>query len=204
MILSKKKTRIGEKVKFAGHIISKDGILPDPKKTAALSHFPTPQNLTQLWSFLGLTTQLASFHPDLAILTAPLQSLLHKNVQWLWLPEHESAFQKVRSTVTSSCVNHHFDPKLPTFLITDASCHNGLGYALLHRYGHGDRPNIIKCGSRSLTETESKYATIELECLAIQWAMSKCNHYLQGMQSFTVITDHKPLLGIFLKGPCRH
>ncbi len=111
MILSKKKTRIVEKVKFASHIISKDGILPDPQKTAAISSFPTPQNLTQLWSFL------ASFHPDLAILTAPLQSLLHKNVQWLWLPEHEFPFQKVRSTVTSSCVNHHFDPKFPTFLI---------------------------------------------------------------------------------------
>ncbi len=199
MILSKKKTRIGEKVKFAGHIISRDGVSPDPKKTMAISNFPSPKNLIQLQSFLGLVNHLDNFNPDLAVLTAPLCPLLHKDVQFMWLPEHDIAFQKVRSIIISICVNHHFNPKCPTELITDASHHNGIGYALLQCNGHADRPKIIKCGSRSLSETESRYATIELECLAIQWAVSKCNHYLQGMPNFTVFTDHKPLVGLFSK-----
>ncbi len=196
---SQKKTRIGEKVKFAGHIISRDGVSPDPKRTMAISNFPSPKNLTQLWSYLGLVNQLDNFNPDLAVLTAPLRPLLHKDVPFLWLPEHEIASQKVRSTLISTCVNQHFDTKCPKELTTDASCHNGIGHALFQCNGHADRPKIIKCGSRSLSETESRYATVELECLAIQWAVFKCNHYLQGMPNFTVFRDHKPLVGLFSK-----
>ena len=47
--------------------------------------------------------------------------------------------------------------------------------------------------------TQNRYATIELECIAIQFGISKCHFYLQGLPSFNIITDHKPLLGIFDK-----
>ena len=56
---------------------------------------------------------------------------------------------------------------------------------------------LIKCGSCSLTSTQNNYATIELECLTIVWAIRKCRYYLHGLQIFTVATDHKPLVGIF-------
>ena len=55
------------------------------------------------------------------------------------------------------------------------------------------------CGSCSLTSCQKNYATIELECLAIMWAVSKCSFYLKDMPNFQVITDHKPLLGVFNK-----
>ena len=42
---------------------------------------------------------------------------------------------------------------------------------------------------------ESNYAVIELECMAIQWEILKCQNYLLGM-NFTVKTNHKPLLGV--------
>ena len=54
---------------------------------------------------------------------------------------------------------------------------------------------MIHCGSRSLTDCQTRYATIELECLAIVWAIEKCSYYLKGSPAFTVITDHKPLVG---------
>ena len=36
---------------------------------------------------------------------------------------------------------------------------------------------------------------VELELLAIQWAIQKCHLYVAG-SNFTVVTDHQPLLGI--------
>ena len=45
--------------------------------------------------------------------------------------------------------------------------------------------------------TQNRYATIKLECLAIQYAISKCRFYLLGLPNFEIVTDHKPLLGIF-------
>ena len=56
---------------------------------------------------------------------------------------------------------------------------------------------LITCGSCSLSETQNRYATIELECLAIQYAISKWRFYFLGLPNFEIVTDHNPLLGIF-------
>ena len=47
--------------------------------------------------------------------------------------------------------------------------------------------------------TQQRYSTIELECLTIVWAISKCSFYLHDLPKFTVYTDHRPLEGIFQK-----
>jgi hypothetical protein len=58
---------------------------------------------------------------------------------------------------------------------------------------------LIQAGSRSLAPAESRYAVSELECLAIFYAIIKCRHFLLGA-NFTVVTDHRPLKGVFKKG----
>ena len=49
---------------------------------------------------------------------------------------------------------------------------------------------------RFLTDTESWYATIKLEMLAVCWAVIKSNLFLAGLQHFSIITDHNPLVPI--------
>ena len=56
-------------------------------------------------------------------------------------------------------------------------------------------PRLITCGSRFISSAEKNYAVVELELLAIQWAVQKCRLYLAGAH-FTIVTDHQPLLGI--------
>ena len=58
---------------------------------------------------------------------------------------------------------------------------------------------IVHCGSKGLTPTQQRYSTIELECLAIVWAMLKCSFYLRGLPSFNIYMDHRPLQGVFQK-----
>ena len=50
--------------------------------------------------------------------------------------------------------------------------------------------------SRSLSEMEQRYAHIDKETLSIIFAVKRFHQYLFGL-SFTIITDHKPLLGLF-------
>ena len=90
-----------------------------------------------------------------------------------------------------------FDPDADTMLLTDASRLYGIGFALIQQKGKSY--SLIQCGSCSLTPTQKRYATIELECMAIQWGVKKCEFYLRGLPFFKVITDHKPLVGIFKK-----
>ena len=86
-----------------------------------------------------------------------------------------------------------FDPTAETVMQTDASRKNGLGYALLQR--QDDRWKLIQCGSQFITETEARYAMVELEMRAVEWATKKCRLYLLGLLSFTLI-DHQPLVTI--------
>ena len=51
-------------------------------------------------------------------------------------------------------------------------------------------------GSRFLSDTESRYAIIELEMLAVCWAIQRCHLFLAGLQHFQVVTDHNPLIPI--------
>ncbi|XP_043232767.1 uncharacterized protein LOC122387025 [Amphibalanus amphitrite] len=78
---------------------------------------------------------------------------------------------------------------------TDAARSGGLGYCLLQQDAAG-RWRLIQCGSRFLSDAESRYAVIELELLALAWACKKCSIYLGGMQRFEVLTDHRPLIPI--------
>ena len=196
--ISHKKLKVGTEVKFAGFLVSDKGVKPDPEKLAAIADFPAPENVTGVRSFLGLANQLGQFLPDLAQMTHKMRELLKKGIAFQWLPDHQKEFEHAKKQLTSDMLVKYFDPGLPTELLTDASKLEGLGYALVQREPNG-KIRLIQCGSRSLNSAEKNYATIELECLAIQWAIEKSRHYLIGLPNFTVITDHNPLVGIFKK-----
>ena len=197
--ISLNKFQIGHTVKFAGHIISSEGVQPDPERIKAISDFPAPTCLKELRSFLGLANQLGSFHPDLAHMTANLRGLLKAGVAFLWLPEHQDEFETVKKLLTKSATVCFFDPEKHTEILTDASRKKGIGFALIQRDGNG-KQRLIQCGSRSLTGAEENWATVELEAKAIEYGISKCRHYLQGHPGFEVITDHRPLVPVFCKG----
>jgi hypothetical protein len=52
-------------IKYLGHLVSADGILPDPEKIKAIQHVPIPKNVATLQSFLGLIGYYRKFMPDL-------------------------------------------------------------------------------------------------------------------------------------------
>ena len=199
MTLSEKKMQVGSTVKFAGFVIKEGGdVVPDPAKVAALKDFPRPEDVTGVRSFLGLANQLGSFLPDLAQMTTALRGLLKADAAFLWLDDHESEFRQVCNVLTSDLVISAFDPRLKTKLMTDAARLHGLGYLLLQEQTDGAL-KLVECGSKSLTPTQSRYATIELEALGMSWAAEKCDFYLRGMPHFEFVTDHKPLVGSFAK-----
>ena len=197
MILSQRKFEIGQSVNCAGFVIDGKGVYPKPSKIQGIRDFPRPEDVSKLRGFLGMINQMNVFYPFLATMAVPLQGLLKKNVVFNWLPEHDKAFKAIKEKLSEKMALQHFDARLRTSLITDAS-RNGLGFALIQTPVVGPS-RIIQCGSRSLTPAEQNYAVIELESLAIAWAINKCSFYLKGIQSFEVITDHRPLLGIFNK-----
>ena len=70
-----------------------------------------------------------------------------------------------------------FDPNITTVVLTDALRLHRIDFALVPVYK--DRLALIQCGSASLSPTQSRYNTVELDCLAIVNTISKCNYYLE-------------------------
>ena len=119
---------------------------------------------------------------------------MRSNTPWKWGQEQQKAFEASKNALLSSNVLVHFDPTLPLVVVADSSAY-GIGAVLCHEVDRIERP--IYFASRTLSKPERNYAQIEKEALAIVFALRKFHYYLWGQSNFKVVTDHKPLLGLF-------
>ncbi|KAI9551307.1 hypothetical protein GHT06_002507 [Daphnia sinensis] len=184
-------------VQWVGFQIQPGGVSVDPEKLRAISDFPKPTNITELRSFMGLVEQLAGFSTEVAAAKTPLRPLLSSRTPFLWTADHDHAFDAVKAALVAPPILAPFDPELETSLQVDASRKNGMGYALLQR--HEDIWKLVDANSRWCTDTESRYAIVELELAAVEWAMRKCRLYLLGLPSFQLVVDHQALVTILDK-----
>ena len=183
-----------------GHLITKDGLKPDPQNVRAVQEMPKPTSKKELLSLLGFVNYLSNFLPRLSEVAQPLGEMTAKETKFIWSPQHERAFQEVRELVVRHPVFKYYDLKEEVTVQCDASEY-GLGAALLQN----GQP--VAFASRSLSQTERQYAQIEKECLANVFSCERFSQYLAGRQKITVESDHKPLQSIFqksvLSAPCR-
>ena len=193
--LRKSKCTFGvSSVTYLGHKIDAEGLHPVPEKVQAVQDAPSPTDVAQLRSYLGLLSFYSKFLPQLSTVIAPLNHLLRASQPWKWTRVEEQVFQASKQLLLSSRVLMHFNPELDVILSCDASAY-GLGTVLSHRLPDGtERP--IAFASRTLTPTEKKYAQIEKEGLACVFGVKRFHSYLFG-RLFTLVTDHKPLVSLF-------
>ena len=108
-------------VLFFGHLVTSDGLKPDPKKINAITKIPAPQNKMQLQSFDGLCNYLSCYVLHLTVVLSPLRVLTVKSIefQWKWL--HNEAFKKAKQAITNSCTLQYFNSDDPISIQVDAS-----------------------------------------------------------------------------------
>ena len=102
-------------------------------------------------------------------------------------------FTQTQAELLSPSTLSFFQLDQPLRLETDASALYGLGYVLWQL--QDGKWRILQCGSRFLSDPESRYAVIELELLAVVWAVKECSLYLPGTL-LELVTDHRPLTPI--------
>lgn len=186
------------KVKYLGHIVSKEGLQPDPGKISAISKMPVPLNPKQLLGFLQTCSWFRKFVPNFASVAKPLTDLTRKNAKWQWTSSQREAFATLKDLLTTSPILRQADPSQPFILRTDASSY-ALGAALLQGEGADEKP--IEYASTLLTPAQRNYHTTEREALAVVWAVEKFRGYLEG-SSVVVKSDHQPLRWLMsLKSP---
>ena len=181
-------------VEYLGHKVSAAGLQPTDAKVKAIKEAPAPMNVSQLKSFLGLVNYYGKFLPNLSSVLSPLYRLLQSSTKWSWGAEQATAFQKVKSMLTSDSILVHFDPDKELLLCCDASPY-GVGAVLSHKFEDGQEKPIA-FASRSLAPAEKKYSQLEKEGLAVIFGVKRFHQYLFG-RNFTIYSDHKPLHHLF-------
>ncbi|XP_017487155.1 PREDICTED: uncharacterized protein LOC108375524 [Rhagoletis zephyria] len=162
-----------QEVKFLGHIVSAEGVKPDPEKIETITKIKQPENVKELQRFLGMVTYVSKFIKNLADITQPLRQLLRKDVEWVWDTQHNEAFNKLKNLLKNPPVLGYYDTKAPILLSVDASSY-ACGGVLIQK----QKP-IAYC-AKSFTKTEQ-------------------DMYIWGCKDLTIESDHKPLKTIFKK-----
>lgn len=188
-----------KEVNYLGHVITPDGIKPNPDKIDAILKYPVPKTTKHLKGFLGLLGYYRKFIKNFAKITKPLTNCLKKdNIIDINNKTYVDCFKFCKTLLMNEPLLQHPDFEKPFILTTDAS-NFALGAVLSQGLIGSDLP--ISYASRTLNEHETNYSTIEKELLAIVWATKYFRPYLYG-RKFTIVTDHKPLQWLFsLKEP---
>jgi hypothetical protein len=174
---------------FLGHIVSRQGISPDPSKIDKIKNFPIPKNLTELRGFLGLASYYRKFIKDFSRIAKPINTLLKKDQTFKWTKKQQNAFNRLKNCLINAPILQYPNFDEPFYLHTDVSG-SGLGAVLTQKDDKNEY--AIAYASKSLNKAEQNYSTTELECLAIVWAVEHFRQYF-GTAHFYIVTDHSAL-----------
>jgi len=187
-------------VKFAGLLLTPEGISPSPEILSAIKDFPTPTDLTGARSWFGLVNQI-SWAYSVSPFMQPFRELVKPNNKFHWDKTLDTLFNESKEKLITATKDgiRSFDTKRTTCLQTDWS-KIGIGYLLLQKYCKcvdatapiccPDGWKLVYAGSRFISPTEG-------EALAVTWALDHARMFVLGCQTLIITTDHKPLLGIF-------
>ena len=176
-----------QEVEYLGHLITPEGLRPNPRLVAAVKEFPVPQNLKQLRQFLGLASYYRRFVAGFSKVAQPLHRLTRKDAPFEWDPRCPDAFDLLKRKLTEAPVLAYPSFDKDFTLETDASI-LGIG-AILSQAQDDGQLHPVAYASRSLSPQEANYSITELETLAVVWAVTYFHTYLYG-HSVTVYMDH--------------
>ncbi|XP_073064039.1 uncharacterized protein [Primulina eburnea] len=160
-------------VSFLGHVRSKAGVSVDPEKVEAILDWPTPKNVTNIRSYLGLAGYYRKFVEGFSSLSVLC----------------EKSFQTLKEKLATTPVL-----VLPTedkdFIVYSDASKEGLGCVLMQE------GRVIAYASRQLKLHERNYPTHDLELAAVVFALKIWRHYLY-VSKCEIFTDHQSLKYLF-------
>ena len=176
------------KVNYLGHIVSEEGISPDPGKVAAVKSWPKPTTATAVKSFLGLCSYYRRFINSFADIAHPLHQST-TTTPFVWTQEANDAFHKLKLVLTDAPLLVY--PRLDADFILDTDA-SGIGIGAVLSQQTNGQERVVAYFSHALTLAERHYCVTRQELLAMVKAIKHFHTYLYG-RKFRLRTDHAAL-----------
>ncbi|XP_056157718.1 uncharacterized protein LOC130132152 [Lampris incognitus] len=180
-------------VLFLGHVVSGDGVSPNPELVKSVNDWRTPRNLTELQAFLGLCNYYRRFVRGFAHLCSPLYELQKKGEEFKWGDTQQVAFEELKARLTTAPLLAY--PTRDGLFLLDTDASNTCVGAVLSQMQAGEE-KVIAYASAHLQSTQQRYCVTRRELLAVVRFTRQFRHYLLG-RSFIIRTDHNSLIWLF-------
>ena len=115
-----------EEVAYLGHVITRGGVKPDPKKISCVKDWPEPKTVKQLRSFLGFANYFRKYIQGYSRMVSPLIDLTKgveakfQSIANKWTEECRKAFAIVKYALTHAPVLTMPDFSKPFEVVSDA------------------------------------------------------------------------------------
>jgi hypothetical protein len=142
---------IRQQIRFLGHLVSAEGISPDPAKIEAITKWRTPRSKRDVRSFVGLCSYYRRFIRHFASKAHALHRLQssNKTVKFEWGPPEQASMDSLKEALISAPVLISPDWNAPFTLQTDSSDY-GVGAVLCQ--GPPGHEQVIAYASKSLNK----------------------------------------------------
>jgi hypothetical protein len=117
-----------EKIRYLGHVLSRDGVEINMDGVKIINDFPRPATRKKLKSFLGLCSYFRKYIRGYAQITQPLRALLSPQTKYEWNAQCEQAFNLLRERLVSPPILGWADHNLPFRITADGALSSGTGY----------------------------------------------------------------------------
>ena len=176
---------------YLGYKITRGGIKPEEDKVKAIRELAPPTSKKEVRSFIGSCSYYRKFLPNFSGIAKPLIDLTKKNTRFKWEEPHQRAFNFLKESLTDIPFLAYPDISKPFTLYTDAS--NLCIGACLTQFSDNGEELPVYFISHKLSDTQTRWSTIEKEAYAIFYAVNKLHYILYGTK-FVIKTDHQPLI----------
>ena len=83
-----------------GHVLSEEGVAVDPDKIRSIMEWPTPRDVSDIRSFMGLARYYRRFIKDFSKICCPITALQKKGTKFMWTQQCEEIFQTLKHLLT--------------------------------------------------------------------------------------------------------
>eukprot|EP00253_Pinus_taeda_P008689 PITA_08689 len=167
--------------KLLGHIISKEGVVIDPKRVYVIESLTLPINKKEIQAFLGKINFLRRFIPNYAEIVKDITNILRKDHEIKWNLSSRHEFEKIKRDISEAPTLASLDYTKPFSIFSFASETTLAAVLLQKNEDSHDQP--IGFFSKVMKDVELKYDIIEKQAYAL----------IQALKSFKMYVLHSPI-----------